>query len=126
MEQTYSSIQLWNPVVSVIFKARNLNVINTQDSIPIVYGFNPNPDTNNAKVSNVLFEYGIGRRADPVLYYQPSAEYILTNLLGITEVTELQLDVFWKDDFGNLHIFYLEPGSSFIMKLLFRQKGFSY
>lgn len=126
MEQNYQSYELWNPVVSVIFKARNLNVVNTQDAIPIVYGLNPNPTTNNAKVSNVLFEYGIGRRLDPVLNYEPSSEYVLTNLLGITESRELQLDVFWKDDFGNLHTFYLEPGSTFIMKLLFRQKGFNY
>jgi len=126
MEQTYSSTQLWNPVVSVVFKARNLNVINTQDALPLIYGLNPNTETNNANVSNVLFEYGIGKRIDPVLNYQPLSEYILTNLLGITEVTELQLDVFWKDDFGNLHTFYLEPGSSLIMKLLFRKKGFSY
>jgi len=126
MEQDYSSTQLWNPVVSVVFKARNLNVVNTQDSVPIIYGLNPNPEVNNAKVSNVLFEYGIGRRADPSLDYYPTAEYVLTNLLGITEVTDLQIDVFWKDDFGNLHTFFLEPASTLIMKLLFRQKGFNY
>jgi hypothetical protein len=126
MEQDYSSSQLWNPVVSIVIKARNLNVINTLDSVPVIYGLDPNPSTNNARVSNVLFEYPVGRRAEPVINYQPTAEYVLTNLLGINETSDLQLDVLWKDDFGNLHPLYLEVQSSFVMKLLFRKKVFNY
>jgi hypothetical protein len=126
MEQNYSSSQLWNPVTSIIIKARNLNVVNTLDASPVVYGLNPNPSVNNARVSNVLFEYPVGRRADPVIDYQPTAEYVLTNLLGINETSDLQLEVLWKDDFGNLHPFYIEVQSSFVMKLLFRKKVFNY
>jgi hypothetical protein len=125
IDQAYSTLQSWNPVVSIVFRARNLNVINTMIAQPFVYGFNPNPIVNNAGVSNILFEYFIGRRADPVIEYYPTAEYQLTNLLGITETTELQLDVLWKDTLGNLIPFYLEPNSSLIMKLLFRKKGFN-
>lgn len=126
MEQDYSSTQLWNPVVSIVIKARNLNVVNTLDSVPTIYGLDPNPETNNARVSNVLFEYPVGRRADPVIEYEPIAEYVFTNLLGINEISDLQLDVLWKDDFGNLHPFYLETQSTFVMKLLFRKKVFNY
>ena len=126
MEQNYSSVNIWNPVVSVVFISRNLNVINTLEALPYVFGYNPNPSTNNANISNILFEVPITEIGNPTIYYEPLSEYTLTNLLGIVETGELQIDVFWKDTFGNLNKLDLEIGSTLIMKLLFRKKAFNY
>ena len=126
MTQDFITIPIWNPVVSIVLLAKNLSVINQYVAKPQVFGINPNSPTNNASVSNVLFEIGLAKRADPTIYYKPSAQYVLTNLLGIMEVTDLQFDIFWKDGFGNLFPFYLEANSTFVMKLLFRQKAFNY
>jgi hypothetical protein len=126
MTQDFITIPIWNPVVSIVLLAKNLAVINQYVAKPQVFGINPNSPTNNASVSNVLFEIGLAKRADPTIYYKPSAQYVLTNLLGIMEVTDLQFDIFWKDGFGNLFPFYLEANSTFVMKLLFRQKAFNY
>jgi hypothetical protein len=126
MEQNFSSLETWNPVVSIVFIAKNLNVINTLEALPYVFGYNPNPNQNNASVSNILFEIPIRKRIDPGIYYEPLPEYTLTNLLGIVETGELQFDVFWKDTFGNLNIVNLDVGSTLVMRLLFRKKDFNY
>jgi hypothetical protein len=126
MTQDYISLPVWNPVVSIVLLAKNLAVINQYVAQPQVFGINPNPSSNNASISNVLFEIGLAKRADPTIYYEPTAAYVLTNLLGITEVSDLQFEVYWKDGFGNLNPFYLEADSTFIIKLLFRQKAFNY
>jgi len=124
--QNYSSTSLWNPVVSIVFMSRNLNVINQLVAQPAIFGVNPNVISNNASVSNVLFEYNLARRAEPTTNYKSLGEYILTNLVSIIETGELQIDTYWKDNFGNLNQFFIESGSSFIMKILFRKKDFNY
>jgi hypothetical protein len=126
MTQDYISLPVWNPVVSIVLLAKNLAVINQYVAQPQIFGINPNPPSNQASVSNVLFEIGLAKRADPTIYYEPTAAYVLTNLLGITEVYDLQFDVYWKDGFGNLYPFNLEADSTFVIKLLFRQKAFNY
>jgi hypothetical protein len=126
MTQDYITLPVWNPVVSIVLLAKNLAVINQNEANPLVYGIDPNPSLNQASVSNTLFEIGLAKRADPTIFYEPTAAYVLTNLLGITEVSDLQFDVYWKDGFGNLYPFYLEAGSTFVIKLLFRQKAFNY
>jgi len=126
-EQNFPSISIWNPVVSLVFVARYLNVIRTLEAKPFIYGYDPNPpNANNASVSNVLLEIPISSSANPSIYYEPSAEFVLTNLMGLVESYDLQIDVFWKDSYCNLNIFYLDIGSSLNLKLLFRKKAFNY
>jgi hypothetical protein len=126
-EQNFPSISIWNPVVSLVFVARYLNVIRTLEARPFIYGYDPNPpNANNASVSSVLLEIPISSSANPSIYYEPSAEFVLTNLMGLVESYDLQIDVFWKDSYGNLNIFYLDIGSSLNLKLLFRKKAFNY
>jgi len=124
-EQEYSSIDIWQPAVSIVFIARNLNVVKTLEAKPFVFGYDPQRTGNNANVSNILFEVPF-RQSKPTISYQATSEYILTNLLGIVETGELQIDVFWKDTFGSLNILYLDVGSTFLMSLLFRKKIFNY
>jgi len=126
MLQNYSSLEIWNPAVSVVFISKNLNVVNTLEALPFIFGVNPNPSSNNANVSNILLEIPLRKRVEPTIYYEPIPEYTLTNLIGLVETGELQFDVFWKDTFGNLNKFNLEIGSSLVMKILFRKKSFNY
>jgi len=124
--QNYPSVEVWDPVISIVFMARNLDVLAQIKGQPYIFGVNPNPPSNNADVSPVLFELFLGRRNNPTIDYQSQGEYLLTNLLGITAQSELQIDTYWKDVYGNLNLFYIEAGSSLIIKLLFRNKVFNY
>ena len=123
--QEYTSMPLWNPVSSIIFRSRELNVVASLEADPYIYGTDPTPERNSAGVSNNLFELFLGRRADPIINYYPSAEYKTINLLGIKEQSDLQIECLWKDYFGEYHPLFIEPGSTFDMKLLFRKKNFN-
>jgi hypothetical protein len=125
MTQDYKSALLWNPVTSVVFVTKTIPVVNELWSQPYVYGIDPVPETNNAAFLNTLFEISLGRRADPQINYRPEAQYFLTSLLGRQDLYEIQIQTFWRDDVGQLHEFFVEAGSSFNIKIMFRKKLFT-
>jgi hypothetical protein len=118
--QNYPSTQLWNPVVSILFTSKSLAVVPDDESNPYIFGLNPNPQTNNSNVSTTLFEYCLGRRADPVINFV-NIVYLFKSLISNDPIADLNLETFWKDDYGNLHPFFIESGSNFNLKLLFRK-----
>jgi hypothetical protein len=125
MTQNYKSALLWNPVTSVVFITPVIPVVDEMISRPYVFGMNPVPVTNNAGLSNTLFELSLGRRADPQINYFPKAQYFLTSLLGRQDLSEIQFQTFWRDDLNQLHPFYVEAGSTFNIKIMFRKKLFN-
>jgi len=125
MTQDYKSALLWNPVTSVVFLTPVIPVVNEMISRPYIFGINPVPVRNNAGLSNTLFELSLGRRADPQINYFPKAQYFLTSLLGKQDINQIQIQTFWRDDLNQLHPFYVEAGSTFNIKIMFRKKLFN-
>jgi hypothetical protein len=123
MTQSYPSVQLWNPATSIVFTSKSLGVVADDEMTPFIYGLNPNPPTNNSNISCNISEYFLGRRADPVIIYKDYL-YLFKQLLGHIPQRDLIIETFWKDDFGNLHPFFLESGSNYSLKLLFRKNDF--
>jgi hypothetical protein len=121
--QSYKSTQLWNPAVSLVFTSKTLGVVSDDISEPFIYGINPNETSNNANVSNSIFEYLLSRRADPTIN-DLDFNYLFKDLLSNEPQKDLVIEIFWKDDFGNLHPFYIESGSNCSIKLLFRKDNF--
>jgi len=121
--QSYKSTQLWNPAVSLVFTSKTLGVVSDDVSQPYIYGINPNKESNNSNVSNSIFEYLLSRRADPTIN-DTDFNYLFKDLLSNEPQKDLVIEIFWKDDFGNLHPFYIESGSNCNMKLLFRKDIF--
>lgn len=123
--QEFPSVSLWSPVISIIFTTPNLSVCNELNAIPVVFGNSPVSFTNNNDSLNILYEHIIGKRADPVIKNFTKAEYRLTDLFSIQPESQLIIETFWKDTFGILHRFYIEQGSGFNMKILFRRTDFN-
>jgi hypothetical protein len=123
--QEFQSVSLWSPVISIIFTTPNLTVCNELNAIPVIFGNRPITFTNNNDSLNILYEHIIGKRADPVIKNFATAEYRLTDLFSIQPESQLIIETFWKDTFGILHRFYIEQGSGFNMKLLFRRTDFN-
>jgi hypothetical protein len=121
--QSYPSTQLWNPAVSIVFTSKSLGVVSDDDFNPYIFGLNPNKPSNNSNISNTVYEYILGRRADPVINYK-DINYLFKNMLSNLPIDDLNLGIYWKDDYGNLHDFFLESGSNFKLKLLFRKHKF--
>ena len=123
MTQSYPSTQLWNPAVSLVFTSKTLGVVADDEMTPYIYGLNPNPSTNNSNISSNISEYILARRADPVVVYKEYL-YLFKQLLSHIPQRDLTIETFWKDDYGNLHPFFLESGSNYSLKLLFRKNDF--
>jgi hypothetical protein len=59
-----------------------------------------------------------------VLSYTPTAEYRMIDLNNSSseKLNNLDITVYWKDQYSNLHPLYLQPGCKCDLKILFRKK----
>jgi len=152
--QEYPSIGLWTPVKSIIFKTVLLTNVAELQGKPLIYGYpinnaiipapnntKPNPafpyfgsptnyNVSNADVLNILVEHNVvlktGTEYKPFVFYEPTGEYRLTDLVGQMPINQVDISVYWKDDFGVLNPLYLPVGCSASIKILFRKKSFNY
>ena len=132
MEQEISSMALWSPVASIVFASTMLPVLPTQTSPPKNLGTNSNFLTgggNNSNLTNILSDFSIAidtnNQYRPAVEYNPGAEYRLLDMNSGMNLNRVDIVVYWKDHFGNLHPFQLQPGCSAHVKILFRRKDFN-
>lgn len=123
--EEYSTIALWSPVTGITFTSNTLPIIPNQISSPIIYANGiqfPFSNTSNFQqiVTDFVSDNGIYK---PSIVYQPTAEYRLIELLGNTPLSNLDINVFWKDRLGRFNPFTLTSGSSATIKILFTKKG---
>ena len=132
IEHEISSIALWNPVASIIFASSLLPIQSTQTSLPKDVGSSNNSFTGSGNNSNLLppttdftiAVYG-NNQFRPMVVYNPSAEYRLVDMHSVMNLNRIDIIVYWKDTFGNIHPFELHPGCSANVKLMFRKKDFN-
>jgi len=133
MYQDYSTSALWNPVNALVFTTGTIPVNPAQVSAPVVFNSEINSGLtqggNNANISNTLTDFEVplteGWEYKPNVFYNPTAEYRMVDLLGNTPLNNISIQVFWKDGFSNLHPFFLNSGCNANIKILFRKKGFN-
>jgi len=129
MRQEYTTTPLWNPVSNITFTTSLLPVNPNLISTPLIYNA-PNSvgATSLSNIANVLTDLEaplvFGRDYKPNILYVPQSEYRLIDLNGNVPLSAIQIGVFWRDSFGNLHPFYLLAGNSATIKLMFRRKDF--
>jgi hypothetical protein len=131
MYQEGSTCGLLNPISSIVFSTAMLPVSPSLISVPKVF----NSDSrlfnvgNNANLAPILTDFQIPFSATntykPTLEYAPSSEYRLVDMYGTSPLSALEMSVFWKDNFGTLHPFYLGAGCSATIKIMFRRKDFN-
>ena len=126
-----SSVGMWNPVSSIVFATTTLPIHPTQTSVPKIF----NSATTVSMFSNgstnlttILSDFEVPvsttNQYRPEITYNPSAEYRLIDMYSNHNLNKVDLQVYWKDKFGNLNRFYLQPGCSASVKMLFRHKHF--
>ena len=132
MYQEVSSIALWNPVASIIFASSLLPIQSTQTSLPKNVRNNNNNFTGSGNNSNLLqsitdFSIAVdgNNQYRPMVVYNPAAEYRLIDMHSSMNLNRIDIIVYWKDTFGNIHPFELHPGCAANVKLLFRRKDFN-
>ena len=59
-----------------------------------------------------------------VLSYLPQSEYRMIDLNNSSseKISNIDISIYWKDSYGNLHPMFLNPGCYCDIKLMFRKK----
>lgn len=131
LSQDYPTTPLWSPVTSIVFTTGMMPICSELTGIPVVYGtgavnFNQG---DNANFVSILTDIEVplirGDEFKPQIFYEPKAEYRLIDLQSNNPVNSIEINVFWRDQFGNLHQFYLDTGCNATLKIMFRKKEFN-
>ena len=120
-----------NPISSIVFTSDTLPIVATLVGAPTLPHSNVGllSAGNNSNFSNVLTDFIVsfsnGQSYKPTIEYTPSSEYRLISMYGSTALTDIDLQVFWKDRYSNLYPFFLDHGCFASLKILFRNKRFN-
>ena len=129
--QETSSIGLWNPVASIVFTSTSLPIHPTLGSPPIIFS-----DTSTGLIgkgqtnlTNILSDFEVHLTSTnqyrPDITYVPQGEYRLIDMYTNSNLHKIDLNVYWKDKYGNLRPLLLQPGCAASVKVLFRHKNFN-
>lgn len=128
--QELCTIGMWNPVASIAFTSTTLPVAQTLTGVPKQLSSNSDGMIGSGapNVINILSDFEIPVSATnqyrPEISYVPQAEYRLVDMYENSDLRKLDISVFWKDRYGNLNPFRIQPGCAASLKLLFRHKHF--
>ena len=133
--QQVSSVQTWSPVQSIVFQSTIIPIepqltgqpqnLNTTD--PTTQGNIYKQQALTKVLTDFVFPLTTGTEiTNQELYYIPSGEYRLVDLLGGNSITQLTFAVLWKDKFGVLHPMTIDAGSSASLLCLLRKKNYKH
>ena len=128
--QEISTIGLWNPIASIVFTSTTLPIHPTLTSPPQVYNSSSNGmvGSGSTSLTNTLTDFEIAidsaNQYRPEISYAPQGEYRLIDMYSNSNLYKIDLNVYWKDRYGNLKPLRLQPGCSASVKLMFRHHGF--
>jgi hypothetical protein len=124
----YSPLPYWNPIDKIVFTTAQLPVVPQLIAAASNYYSGTQNSSTNADVQYILCDFSAqlktGTEYKPNISYIPPAEYVLSELYSDKELYSISIFVYWKDKFGDLHPFYLEPGGTALLKIMFRKKEF--
>ena len=119
-EQEHTTINLWSPISSIVFTSNTLPINNELVSAPSVYLNSKSiQSTDNNIISQTVADFEASDLTyKPYLAYQPSIfRYI--DLKGNSELRNIDISCYWKNNIGDLTPFYLNSGDSASMKIMF-------
>lgn len=128
--QQSSSVPSWVPVDSIQFTTTTLPVIPAQSGAPNYLGLNLKSMHATENSTNLLtdftFPLDTGTEVSrALLYYIPSSEYRLIDLVGQQSLNNLNIICSWRDKLGFTHPLTLKNGANATMKILLRKKSFN-
>lgn len=125
MFQEFSTIDTWTPVASIVFTSNTLPIISNQLSSPLIFN-NGQTSTgigNNANFAQVITDFQTNQQVfKPNILYTPTAEYRRVDMTGNTPLTNIDINVYWRDKLGQLVPFLLASGATATIKFLFEKK----
>jgi hypothetical protein len=128
--QTNSSIPSMSPVNSIVFQTTSIPVNNTLTGAPAFLGANLQGNSALQNNAGVLTDFQVPmvsgtEYSGSMLYYVPSSEYRLLDLISNIPTQTLNIAVFWLDKIGNYHPFLIKNQGAASLKLMFRKKTYN-
>jgi hypothetical protein len=122
MSEEFTSVSNWSPLRSVVFTSQRLPIVGTLVSRNQSFGSaNSSFQSSVSSASqNIITDMDISE-FDAQLRYAPFF-YRLIDLVGDGSIESLDINVYWKDIYGNMYPFQLPNLSSCFIKLLFLRK----
>ena len=130
LSQEISTIAVWSPIESIVFTSTSLPIHPSLSSIPRVLtsGNTSVMGSGQPNLLNILTDFQVAvsgsNQYRPEISYVPQGEYRLVDMYTNSNLSRIDLQVYWRDKAGELHRILLYPGCSASVKLLFRHKGF--
>jgi len=123
--QEVSTIDLWNPVTSLVFCSNTLPIVPNQISAPLVFvnGLSYNIGGNSSNQANIVTDLVAAPTYKPTVIYTPSAQYRLLEMRGNRPLYTLDITCYWKNRLGELTPLRLSAGSTATLKFLFSLKS---
>jgi hypothetical protein len=125
MFQEFSTIDTWTPIASIVFTSNTLPIISNQLSAPLIFN-NGQTSTgigNNANFAQIITDFQTNQQVfKPNILYTPTAEYRRIDMTGNTPLTNIDINVYWRDKLGQLIPFFLPSGATATIKFLFEKK----
>lgn len=129
--QESNTLPILNPVKSIVFTTGLFPIQNSLTSPPQLFGADSslfNGGGNNSNIIPMITDFEVNPTNASTykesVQYIPSGPYRLIDLFGSSPVSTLEIVVYWKDQFGNLHPFKLNSGCSCDIKIMFRRKDY--
>jgi hypothetical protein len=123
------STNTWNPIQSIVFTSGVIpvsqNLIGANQVFNAPKGFENSGSNSNVSpiITDLQLPFEPSNTYRPFIYYTPSSAYRLIDMVSNNNLTDLSVEVFWRDRYGSLHAFELLPFCSVSLKLLFRHKS---
>lgn len=121
--QEYSTISNWTPVSSICFTSNTLPIVSSQLSAPLIY--NESRQVNLGNNANFFQEITDLATNDlcykPNLLYAPTAQYRYISLNAIQSISNIDVQVYWKNKLGQFLPLTLASGGSCTIKFLFEK-----
>ena len=128
--QEYSSGALFTPISSIVFTTSLIPVLPSNVAKPTIYNGDGSlvSTGNNNNITSMITDFeskdNNGYGFQGTLSYTPTAEYRMIDLNNSSseKLNNIDISVYWKDQYSNLHPVYLLPGCKCDIKILFRKK----
>lgn len=125
--QEYSSASLFSPISSIVFTTSMIPVLPSNSTAPLVFNSNIGLLNSGNNITSMITDFesqdnnGYGYCGN--LSYIPSGEYrcISLNQGSSHKLSNIDILVWWKDAYAQLHPIYLYSGMTCNIKILFRK-----
>ena len=128
MVQDYSSTFAWNDLQGISFRSNNIPVVFENQtgvssvSVQMLQGSSSGNQIAFITDFEPLNGPTPGSFRENIQYFPPG-EYRLTDLIGKTPLSTIDIQVYWTDTYGNVHPVFILPDTGITLKILFRKKA---